>query len=140
MYALTIKPLWLWAILRAGKDCENRSWNTKFRGRILLHASKTFTEKEYLEAYKFIYSVDSAVAETAPEYKALMRDYAGRICASVEIADVFKPYPSAPTSVWHFEDCYGFKLQSPREFAQKMPFKGALKFFEVDKELVGLLR
>lgn len=140
MYALTIKPLWLWAILHAGKDVENRVWTTKFRGTFLLHSSKACSEKEYLQAYEFIYSINSDVAETAPDYKTLMREYAGKICGSVELADVFKPYPSEPTSVWHMEDCFGFKLQNPREFARKTPFKGALKFFEVDREIVGLLK
>ena len=57
MYALTIKPLWLWAILHAGKDVENRVWTTKFRGMFLLHSSKACSEKEYLQAYEFIYSI-----------------------------------------------------------------------------------
>ena len=39
MKALSIKQPWLWAIICAGKNVENRSWKTKYRGWIALHAS-----------------------------------------------------------------------------------------------------
>ncbi len=38
---LSLKPQWAWAIIHAGKDVENRSWSTPFRGRILIHASSS---------------------------------------------------------------------------------------------------
>jgi hypothetical protein len=37
--ALSIKQPWVHAILREGKDIENRSWQRDFRGWIALHAS-----------------------------------------------------------------------------------------------------
>ena len=39
MKALTIKQPWVHAMLREGKDIENRSWRRTFRGWIALHAS-----------------------------------------------------------------------------------------------------
>jgi hypothetical protein len=41
MKALTIKQPWIYAILREGKDIENRSWRRSFRGWVALHASAT---------------------------------------------------------------------------------------------------
>jgi len=41
MKALSIKQPWVHAILREGKDIENRTWTTKHRGWIALHASAT---------------------------------------------------------------------------------------------------
>jgi hypothetical protein len=41
MKALSIKQHWVYAILREGKDIENRSWKRDFRGWIALHASGT---------------------------------------------------------------------------------------------------
>ena len=38
MPALSIRQPWAWAILHAGKDIENRSWRTAFRGEVLIHA------------------------------------------------------------------------------------------------------
>jgi hypothetical protein len=36
---LSVHPPWAWSILFAGKDIENRSWSTPYRGPILIHAS-----------------------------------------------------------------------------------------------------
>jgi len=40
--ALSIQQPWAHAILHFGKDVENRSWDTKFRGEFLIHAGKKF--------------------------------------------------------------------------------------------------
>ena len=37
--ALTIRAPWAWAIAEGWKRVENRSWATKFRGRIAIHAA-----------------------------------------------------------------------------------------------------
>lgn len=38
MKALTVKQPWASLIVEEMKDIENRTWKTKFRGRILVHA------------------------------------------------------------------------------------------------------
>src|SRR5580704_17656926 len=40
MKALSIHQPWAWAILHAGKTVENRTWPTRYRGPLLIHASK----------------------------------------------------------------------------------------------------
>ena len=42
MRALSLRQPWPWAILTLGKDVENRTWKTNFRGRVMLHASKKY--------------------------------------------------------------------------------------------------
>ena len=39
--ALSIKQPWAWLILHAGKDIENRTWRTRYRGPLLIHAGKS---------------------------------------------------------------------------------------------------
>src|ERR1700736_1093034 len=39
MKGLSINRPWVWAILNADKDVENRAWTSKHRGWIALHAS-----------------------------------------------------------------------------------------------------
>jgi hypothetical protein len=41
MRALTVRQPWAWAIFH-GKPVENRSWATKYRGDLLIHARKQF--------------------------------------------------------------------------------------------------
>lgn len=40
MKTITIKQPWAWLIASGIKDIENRTWPTKFRGRVLIHASQ----------------------------------------------------------------------------------------------------
>lgn len=35
---LTVRQPWAWAIITGRKAVENRTWSTRFRGRILVHA------------------------------------------------------------------------------------------------------
>ena len=38
--ALSVRQPWAWTLLFGGKDVENRTWSTRCRGRIWIHASK----------------------------------------------------------------------------------------------------
>src|SRR5260370_1114928 len=41
MRALSVRQPWAWAIAAAGKDVENRSWKSGYRGLIAIHAAMT---------------------------------------------------------------------------------------------------
>jgi hypothetical protein len=51
--ALSIRQPWASLILLAGKDIENRTWETRLRGPILIHAAISMTKREYLDAMDF---------------------------------------------------------------------------------------
>ena len=40
MKALSIRQPWAYAVFRLGKNVENRSWPTRYRGRIAVHVAK----------------------------------------------------------------------------------------------------
>ena len=44
MKALSIQQPWAHAILRSGKDIENRTWTTSYRGPLLIHAGKRYDD------------------------------------------------------------------------------------------------
>ena len=46
MKALSLTQPMAWAIFH-GKDVENRTWPTKFRGKVYIHASKGFNREHY---------------------------------------------------------------------------------------------
>ncbi|HLN24206.1 MAG TPA: ASCH domain-containing protein [Patescibacteria group bacterium] len=105
--ALSIRQPWCHRILYDGKDVENRSWPTRFRGRVLIHASK---------------GVD---AGSRDEIRAGAMPLGG-IVGVMEITDCV----SAMDSEWFFGR-YGFVIRN----AQPLPFmpcKGSLGFFRVD--------
>lgn len=137
MIALSIRQPWASLILKAGKDIENRSWSTKYRGRILVHASKGMTRDEHEDAIDFAVAAMRAnpggtrkttLRELGFEFDALLR---GGIIGSVEIVDCV----TATDSPW-FVGTHGFVLRDPQPLPFT-PWKGRLGFFDVpESELV----
>lgn len=123
MKCLSIKAPWAWLIIHGGKDIENRTWNTKYRGRFLVHASKGLTRKEYDEAFRYAVAIDSRFYRDFPDFDDLDR---GGVIGSVELVDVVLQHERQ--SPWHMPHCVGFKLANPKP----LPFielKGRLGFF-----------
>ena len=110
MKALSIRQPWCERILHEGKDIENRTWSTKYRGQVLIHASKTF---------------DGAKADS----KGF--DMGGFVGVA-EIIDCV----SESDSEWFMGD-YGFVLRNPIPLPCMIPFKGALGFFLPDQFDLG---
>lgn len=117
--ALSIRQPWAWLIINAGKDIENRSWPTRFRGRVLIHASKGMTRQEYEDAMNWIvFQLPLDFHE--PQMDELQR---GGIIGETEIVDCV----TRSTSPW-FVGEYGFVMRNTKP----LPFracKGALGFF-----------
>ncbi|MFI6603744.1 hypothetical protein ACIBHX_46575 [Nonomuraea sp. NPDC050536] len=44
LWALTVRQPWAWALAWGGKNIENRSWTTSYRGWIAIHAGKTLVD------------------------------------------------------------------------------------------------
>ncbi len=119
MKALSIRQPWAWLIIHGGKDIENRSWHTKFRGRFLVHAAKGMTREEYAFAYRYALAFCNV---TIPKFEDLNR---GGIIGSVELVDSV----DTSDSPWYMGQ-KGFSLRDP-EPMQFRPLKGRLQFFEV---------
>jgi hypothetical protein len=47
MKALSVRQPWAWLIVNNYKPYENRTWSTKVRGPILIHASNAFDKAGY---------------------------------------------------------------------------------------------
>src|SRR3546814_16689726 len=109
MKALSIRQPWAWLITQGFKDIENRTWQTKFRGQFLIHASKGMTKDEY-ESVQW-YLSDIAPHITLPEFGELER---GGI---VGIATLSKCVDNS-SSTWHQTYSWGIGLTN----IQSMPF------------------
>jgi hypothetical protein len=122
MKALSIRQPWAFSIVHGGKDIENRSWPTRFRGPVLIHAAKGMTYDEY-DAWKL--TIDAFdLAGPWLEGKTLADLNRGGIIGYAEIVDCVEKHPSP----WFFGE-YGFVLANvkPLEF---VACKGALGFFD----------
>jgi hypothetical protein len=134
--ALSIRQPWAWLIVNGYKDIENRTWPTRFRGRVLIHASKGMTRAEYedVEDYLMFGDAESMTAIRLPEQANLER---GGIVGVATVADCIRPQDRL--SPWHMEGQFGFHLIDikPLPF---LPCKGALGFFDVPPDVAATLR
>jgi len=132
--ALSIRQPWASMILKVGKGIENRDWPCRYRGRILIHASKGMTREEHEDAIAFAIGAIKAdprnagvtrrttLRELGFSYEDLPR---GGIIGSVEIVDCV----TASDSPW-FVGRFGFVLRDPKPLPF-VPWKGQFGLFEV---------
>ena len=128
MKCISIRQPWIWAILHCGKDIENRSWSTDYRGPILLHASNGMTLAEYYDFHNDVFGGRAPFARevlsrhgSIPDSKSLPR---GGIVGQADVVGCV----TESDSPWFFGP-YGFVLENVRSLPFR-PCKGALGFFE----------
>jgi len=114
MKVLTVRSPWAQHIIREGKDIENRNWSTSYRGRLLIHVSKS---------------------PESPE--------SGMIIGAVDLIDCQPPGSLLTVgNKWAEPGCYHWILANPREFKKPIPAKGNLSLwnFNLDeKDIEGLI-
>lgn len=127
--AISIRQPWAWLIIHAGKDIENRDWPTNFRGRVLIHASKSCTKAEYAAAIDFL--VDRGLDRLNADLPSIDQFERGGIVGSVEIVDC----TGNSASPWFMGE-FGFVLRNPQPLAF-IPWKGQLGFFNVPEHALN---
>ena len=123
MKALSIKQPFAELILQGRKKIELRKWNTKFRGRFLIHASKTL-DKKAMERFGF---------NGLP---------VGCILGSVELVEV-KKYNNEEEHLkdkgLHLASTYwgnhGFVLINPKRLGTPVACKGKLNFWDFNEQI-----
>lgn len=127
MKALTIKQPWASLIMQGIKKYEFRSWQTKYRGDILIHSSKQ-VDKEAMKKY-------SKYLNSAP---------AGVILGVVTITDCIKKSEEFKQILINekcdvytkssFESNYGWKIENVRVFDPPIKAKGNLGLWNYEME------
>lgn len=119
MQAISIRQPWAQLVIEGVKDIENRNWFTKHRGRLYIHAAKTF-EKDAAEN----------LLNSHPHLKQIIFDSTkllGYVIGHVEMKDCVQFHPSE----W-FQGRYGFVFQNPEKI-KPYPVKGKLNIFNFEK-------
>ena len=149
MKAITIKQPWASLIVEGIKDIENRTWPTKFRGRILIHSGIKIDQSYFIEK---IWGIPLDVQKNGRE--AILRGMPiGSIIGSVEIVDCVINHPSVwaeKTEVITDEEfgifpvygkkIYNWVLANPIKFKEPIPAKGKLSFWEFDEKLINFAK
>ena len=122
MRALSIRQPWAWLIVNGFKDIENRTWSTRYRGRVYVHAGRRIVPDDYPEQRAYIRESGIVIPEELPR---------GAIVGEVSITDCVAVSPSP----W-FCGPYGFTLTDPLAYPVPITYRGELGFFRVDESLV----
>ncbi len=128
MKSLSIKQPWAFLIANGAKPLENRTWNTKFRGQFLIHASQNFDKKGLLWVQENFGLLTDATGKD--------NFYCGGIIGRTNIVDCVSFHQSA----WYAGD-YAFVLENSealpdiRGYEPFVPCTGKLNFFDVPKEI-----
>jgi hypothetical protein len=124
---LTIKQPWSTAILELGKDVDNRTWETPYRGRIYIHCSKTFAHEAIPFLIKFFNSSENAIKEfllTCETYPNR-----GNIIGHVDLVDIVKNSPSD----WAIANQFHWILKKPVILPQPIPARGSLGLWNLNE-------
>jgi len=128
MKVLTIKQPWATLIMQEYKRFEFRSWQTKYRGELLIHAGKGI-DKEAMER------LEKYIPKDMP---------AGKILGKVTLVDCVKMSPEFKEMLLNenkdiytdssFKENYGWQLENVEEFKEPIEAKGKLSLWEYDTE------
>lgn len=127
MKALSLSQPMAWAVFN-GKAIENRNWNTKYRGRVIIHAAKSFN----WEHYNWLAENDNRLNLSSPLPSFRSEFVSGALIGEVDILDCVQDH----TSLWFFGK-YGFVLANAKLYSKPIPCKGKLNFFEPDCEIAA---
>lgn len=121
---LSIRQPWAWAIFqKRGKNIENRLNPLYQRGMLLIHASKTFSRKDYKDAEKFCLKQKLIV----PSMEKLTW---GGIIGAVDIIEC--EYSALGDGEWGMPQHYHYKLSDPRLLQTPFPCQGKTGIFYVE--------
>lgn len=106
---LTIKQPWAHLIIRGIKRVENRSWQTDYRGMILIHAGQAYDEScERDRTYGF--DRDQLVY--------------GAVIGTADLVDIVTEHSSP-----FFVGPFGWVLENARCLAEPIPLRGQQRLF-----------
>jgi hypothetical protein len=139
--ALSLHRPWSELILRCGKNIENRSWRTAYRGPLLIHSAKPWSG----DALDFAQDVELALDRDLGVSRLPRHDDAPTgIVGVVDLVDVCDVgvYPRLrgdQCGLWAMPDQYHWQLANPRPFAEPIPCPGRQQLWTPPADLEALL-
>lgn len=126
MKVLTIKQPWATLIMQGDKRFEFRSWQTKYRGDLLIHAGKGIDKEAMKRLAKYL-----------PDEIPL-----GKILGKVILVDCVKMCPEFKDMLLKenpdiytkssFQENYGWQVENVKVFDEPIDVKGHLSLWEYE--------
>lgn len=156
---LSILQPWASLVVSGHKRIETRSWNTKYRGELYIHASMGKNYKK-LDAndnlYRFYYKLLSH-NQVVPFYRLPFGAIIGKVDlvdtnSTLELFGHRNPSPNnliTPIDIWrdaiseqelafgdYSDNRFGWLLANPVKFKKPIPAKGQLGIWNYDEKLI----
>ncbi len=145
MKAISLLQPWATLVVIGSKKYETRSWNTQYRGPLLIHASakqpnnyQAFTYKKDPFFSKFITDVNDL-----PYGAIIGKVELIRTCHTGELLhpNMFEKEKEITDQEKAFGDYtpgrYAWELANPIEFEKPIPYKGSLSIWEFPDALIS---
>jgi hypothetical protein len=126
MKVIVIRQPWAWLIVNGFKDIENRTWATRYRGKLLIQASATRPSKQELEEIRAVARKRGVKLPEEFEY--------GGIIGSAWLEDCVM----TSRSKW-FEGPKGWALSNPKRL-RFVPLKGQLGLFDPPPRVLARIK
>lgn len=115
MKALTVRQPWASLIMAGVKDIENRTWRTKHRGKLTIHAGRADRGPHTREAWHAV----AALNLDTPT---------GVLLGTVDLFDITENSASA----WAVPEHYHWQLRNPKRM-RPVAAKGRLGLWQVER-------
>jgi hypothetical protein len=160
MKAITVKQPWAWAIAHGGKDVENRTWGTGYRGPLAIHAGAGWDadgawNRHVIGAAQkdqqpggfydppLRVEFDTGSGRTLRLLPDGRRFILGAIVALAELVDVCAVQHGCTCGPWAIDGQYHWRLANVRPLAKPVPCKGRLGLWgppeDVEAAVMGQL-
>ena len=141
MKCLSVRQPWAWAIIHGGKDIENRSWKTPYRGLVAIHAGVKF-DMGRADWHDF------STGQYGEPWHSMARGYnkqddhvLGAIIGVVEVVECIPSYAcDSPWKAGPDPDYFCWKLANPRALVEPIPLKGSLGLFNLPSDIEQAIR
>jgi activating signal cointegrator 1 len=135
MYVISLKQPWATLVVLGAKKIETRSWGTKYRGMLAIHASKGFSGRDKLLMFSQPF-FDALKAEPYFDFEGDLP--AGYILGTVTLVECIKIEASLPLILSYNERAFGdhsagrfmWILENPQRWGKRIPTKGSLGIWE----------
>jgi hypothetical protein len=134
---LSVRQPWAYLICAGFKNIENRTWKTDYRGRLYIHAGKSFDwnalnylEWNHLIPYEYYRLVHIYFGIKDRRIVRHQEDF-GAIIGSVDLTGCIQN----SRSIWAQSGLFHWELHDPLELSP-IPLKGQLGIFEVKYEIL----
>lgn len=145
MKGFTLTEPWASLVAWGYKNIETRSWNTKYRGPLAIHAAKSDKVVKHLESVKIMF--DRAGLKMPDWWPRKPKDYPlGKIVAICKLEACVRMDLNLCANVKQQEMAFGawepkrwaWYLNAVRRISDGIPCKGALSVWEVPPQIEAM--